>query len=208
MLTDLLITSSAYEVILPNTSKTKYDPNQVVSDYVYGRKEAFQAIFRRNRYGSYQDFLDALQETALLVAKKLKSFRGDSKIETWITRIFINCCITPHRKSQRKREKTNYNSCDNNDEFDFFERDLSLKRDEIYSPEEQAEQNERMEIVRDEISKLSEAERQIINGYFFERLSDAELSLRHKIPASTVRTRKFYAKRKLKKLLSLYQDAL
>src|SRR5512137_1880948 len=46
---------------------------------------------------------DALQETLLNVYRGLSSFRGDSKVSTWISRITINVCLGMLRKGKNKQ---------------------------------------------------------------------------------------------------------
>ncbi len=46
---------------------------------------------------------DALQETLLNVYRGISSFRGDSKVSTWISRITINVCLGMLRKGKNKQ---------------------------------------------------------------------------------------------------------
>jgi RNA polymerase sigma-70 factor, ECF subfamily len=46
---------------------------------------------------------DALQETLLNVYRGISSFRGDSKVSTWISRITINVCLGMLRKAKNKQ---------------------------------------------------------------------------------------------------------
>jgi RNA polymerase sigma-70 factor, ECF subfamily len=46
---------------------------------------------------------DALQETLLNVYRGISSFRGDSKVSTWISRITINVCLGMLRKGKNRQ---------------------------------------------------------------------------------------------------------
>lgn len=55
------------------------------------------SMYARNR----DDFKDLSQDILLQIWKALDSYRGDSKISTWMYRIALNCAIITHRKSSR-----------------------------------------------------------------------------------------------------------
>src|ERR1039458_5540011 len=45
---------------------------------------------------------DVYQETFITAFKKLKGFRGDSDLSTWLYRIASNICFMRHRKKKRE----------------------------------------------------------------------------------------------------------
>ena len=55
------------------------------------------SMYAQNR----DDFKDLRQDILMQVWKALDSFRGDSKISTWMYRIALNCAILNHRRSGR-----------------------------------------------------------------------------------------------------------
>lgn len=75
------------------------------------REQRFMAIIDRYKgviakvclvYSSPTALFDDLyQEVLINLWQGLDSFRGDSKLSTWIYRTVINTCITWHRKSSR-----------------------------------------------------------------------------------------------------------
>lgn len=56
------------------------------------------------RYGANCEADDLYQEILEQLWRSFKSFRGDSKPETWIYRIGINTAMTRLRKSVKQRE--------------------------------------------------------------------------------------------------------
>lgn len=47
---------------------------------------------------------DLFQETLINLWKGYGSFRGDSKVDTWIYRVALNTCISADRKKKRRTE--------------------------------------------------------------------------------------------------------
>jgi len=57
-----------------------------------------------NLLGNTSDAEDAVQETFLKAYRAMGSFKGDSSLSTWVTRILINTCRDLHRRRVRKPE--------------------------------------------------------------------------------------------------------
>ena len=76
-------------------------------------EEDFSRIVRENKgtiytvchmFADCQDEADDLfQEVLLNLWKGFGSFRGDSKVSSWIYRVALNTCISAERKSQRHK---------------------------------------------------------------------------------------------------------
>ncbi len=81
---------------------------ELIKGCVKGDRAAQKALYERycrkmmvvcQRYAkSLQEAEDALQEGFLKVFASLKSFRGDSRLDTWITRIMINTALNAQRQ--------------------------------------------------------------------------------------------------------------
>ena len=81
---------------------------ELIKGCVKGDRAAQKALYERycrkmmvvcQRYAkSLQEAEDALQEGFLKVFVSLKSFRGDSRLDTWITRIMINTALNAQRQ--------------------------------------------------------------------------------------------------------------
>jgi RNA polymerase sigma-70 factor, ECF subfamily len=78
-----------------------------------GNTEAIAELFRRNYASSVavargilrtpDDALDAVQSAYLAAFRNFRSFRGDAKFKTWITRIVMNECLMVLRAPTRRR---------------------------------------------------------------------------------------------------------
>jgi RNA polymerase sigma factor (sigma-70 family) len=78
----------------------------------------FKICLRYTR--NYVEAEDVLQEGFIKVFQNIKYFRRESKVETWISRIIINTCISQIRKD--RKISFNYN-------FDLIEDDLNIPDD-------------------------------------------------------------------------------
>ena len=73
-----------------------------------GTRESFEALldaYERRVYnlalrmlGNPADAEDAVQETFIQVHRSLRSFRAESRLDTWIYRIAVNVCLQRRRK--------------------------------------------------------------------------------------------------------------
>ena len=70
-------------------------------------KKMFKLCLRYTR--NNEEAEDILQEGFIKVFQNIKFFRRESKVETWITRIMINTCITQIRKDRNISFSYNFN---------------------------------------------------------------------------------------------------
>ena len=77
------------------------DPDACTEFFAKYNRRIFNTAYRI--LGEESSAEDALQETLLNVYRGLASFRGDSKISTWISRITINVCLGMLRKGKNKQ---------------------------------------------------------------------------------------------------------
>lgn len=77
-----------------------------------GDRDAFEVLFRNNQKrvysvalnffgGNRQSAEDVTQQVFLKLYKSLDSFRGDSKLTTWLYRVTVNACIDEQKKQRR-----------------------------------------------------------------------------------------------------------
>lgn len=62
-------------------------------------KTVFNLAYRM--VGDEQDAMDIVQEVFVKVYQSLSSFRGDSKLSTWLYRVCMNSCLDFKRKNKR-----------------------------------------------------------------------------------------------------------
>lgn len=144
--------------------------------------EHYEAIFRflRNLTGSKEDAEDLTQQTFLRAWEALPSFRGDSSLSTWLHSIAY-------------REYTHW----------LRSRREFVPLDEIVDmPDEQANQNLEAVLLRWAIYRLAPEHREVFVLYYVQGFSVNEIAKIIGVPAGTVKSRLFFARQKLKELLS------
>ena len=159
------------------------------------RKDAFIALIKENEAILFKvskayskqaaDQQDLYQEIVYQLWKSFASFKGESKISTWIYRVALNTCIT---HSKRKRKQVQGLALDGN---------LSKLVD---LPEKEADKiwEERLQFLYKEIKKLSLIDRALIL-LFLEGESYEAIGEIVGFSASNVGTRLGRIKQKLKK---------
>lgn len=90
--------------------------SELVRQVINGNNNAFRFLVRKHqrlvlhvvgRMVQRQDEVeDICQEVFIKVFRKLDSFRGDSKLSTWIANIAYNTCISHIRKRERRGEQS------------------------------------------------------------------------------------------------------
>ena len=56
-------------------------------------------------YASDEDFDDLYQEVLISLWKSYSTFKGDSKLSTWVYRVVLNTALTYHRNEKRAKSK-------------------------------------------------------------------------------------------------------
>ena len=144
--------------------------------------EHYEAIFRflRNLTGNKEDAEDLTQQTFLRAWEALPSFRGDSSLSIWLHSIAY-------------REYTHW----------LRSRREFVPLDEIVDmPDEQANQNLEAVLLRWAIYRLDPEHREVFVLYYVQGFSVNEIAKIIGVPAGTVKSRLFFARQKLRELLS------
>jgi len=133
---------------------------------------------------------DAAQETFIAAYKNLGRFRGEAKVSSWLHRIAVNQCITLKRRAKTRAE----------DHMD----DENGEAERVFvapakaSPGNEAEQAERLNVVRQAVSALPTDLRQVVVMKEFEEMTFQEISNTLEIPLSTVKSRLYTALKQLR----------
>ncbi|NLG57243.1 MAG: sigma-70 family RNA polymerase sigma factor [Clostridiales bacterium] len=130
---------------------------------------------------------DAVQETFLKAYKKWDSFKGESSVLTWLSRIAINTC--------RDMRKTAW--------FRLFDRRVALED----LPEPGYIQAFRDDTVLKTVSNLPEKYRVVILLYYYQELTQGEIAQALGLPVATVKTRLKRAKDQLRTQLKGWFEA-
>jgi len=173
---------------------------QLVELAVSGDREAFGEIVRRwerkifalcfGMLGREDDARDAAQETFISAYRSLSGFRGDAKVSSWLHRIAVNQCLTFKRRAKTRSEE--YLDSEDGSEERIFIAPLHN------SPSRQAEQVERLRLVRTAVSSLPTDLRQVIVMKEFEEMTFQEISDTLELPLSTVKSRVYTALKQLR----------
>jgi RNA polymerase sigma-70 factor, ECF subfamily len=165
---------------------------------------AFEQLMRRHNRALYRtarsivkddsEAEDVLQEAYLLAFRNLDSFRGESGIATWLTRIVINQAIARSRKKGRMAE--------------IIELDGETTMDEHNErPEQALLRSEARRLIEQKIDGLPDAFRTVFVLRALEEMTVEEIAACLDIPEATVRTRYFRARGLLREALSRELDA-
>jgi RNA polymerase sigma-70 factor (ECF subfamily) len=140
--------------------------------------------------GREDDARDAAQETFIAAYRNLANFRGEAKVSSWLHRIAVNQCLTVKRRAKTRSEEF-LDDDDGSEERTFI---APLQN----SPSREAEQVERLKLVRTAVSSLPTDLRQVIVMKEFEDMTFQEISETLEIPLSTVKSRLYTALKQLK----------
>ena len=144
-------------------------------------------VFRMIKDGGDQE--DVCQEVFVKVYKSLKSFRGDSKLSTWIGKIAYNRCVDYLSKKKIPLMDNDIESA-----ADYI-------TDEKSAPDVITERGEISQMLQAEIGNLPPLYRTVVTLYHLDELTYAEIGNIMKLPDGTVKSYLFRARRLLKERL-------
>jgi len=164
-----------------------------------GDRAAFTQLYREHRQsiarlvfrmtGRSNEIEDTVQEVFLQAYRSLGDFRGQSKFSTWLHRVAVNVVLMA-RRAQRNRPSV-------------IDLPLETERspDSRLLPDEDASRLRRVAAFRSLLEKIPEKKRVVYILHDIEGLSPTEIATIVDAPVLTVRTRLFYARRELIKLM-------
>ena len=176
--------------------ETSSDVN-LVNRIAAGDKLAMQTLFARHRTFVYRWLLgfvrndetlaeDLLNEVFFDVWRQADRFEGRSSASTWLMSIARFKALS----AQRRRIDLELS--------DEIETSVADPADD---PEAALQEKHRSELLRRALSRLSSEHRKIIDLVYYHEKSIAECAQILGIPAATVKTRMFYARRRLAELV-------
>jgi RNA polymerase sigma-70 factor, ECF subfamily len=142
---------------------------------------------------------DALQETLLNVYRGLKSFRGESKISTWISKITINVCLGMLRKTRNRQ------FVDIDDETTSW--DLQADTTPYSDPMEHATQAELRYMIEEAFERMSEKQAIVVRLHDMEGNTIQEISEMVRCPIGTIKSRLFYGRQEFKTIFTSILNA-
>jgi len=174
------------------------DERVLVAGCVRGEEQALRCFFRTYRptvqrvlhYTVAQtgELDDLVQETFVQAFRSLPRFRGESRVSTWLYRITVRVALQHLRRaSSRSNADISLDDPDSR---------LSLA-DPGRSPEQDLLGREQTRRVRAVLDHIAPAKRVVLVMRDLEGLSGEEVARILDIPAATVRTRLYHARREL-----------
>jgi RNA polymerase sigma-70 factor (ECF subfamily) len=176
-----------------------------------GDNAAFEALMRRCNRTLFRvarsilrndsEAEDAVQEAYVIAYLRLRDFRADSSLATWLTRVTINEALGRLRKGKRESVVVPF-SRDAVEGMD-LEPAAGERPD---SPEDATLRSEMRALIERKIDELPIAFRTVFVMRELEEMSVDETAEALAIPAATVRTRHFRAKALLREALAHEAD--
>src|SRR5215472_3993581 len=185
---------------------TAHDDATLLSRVARGDRAAFEILMRRYNRRLYRlaraslrddaEAKDALQDAYLNAYRAMGSFRGDSTLSTWLSRLVLNECGMRQRRSARRR-----------DIIPLISSEASMAETESVAdvaegPDHAAARTQMRSILESKVSGLPEALRVVFVLRSVEELSVAETAETLGITQETVRLRHFRSKGLLREALA------
>jgi len=133
--------------------------------------------------GSHDAAMDVSQEAFIRAYRSFDKYDSKKNFFTWYYKILRNLCLNFIRDNKNRKEE-------------FF---LESRKDVVSrnNPGQNLEEKEELEMLHDAINQLETEDREIIILREFEGYSYEEISEMLNLPAGTVMSRLFYARKKL-----------
>jgi RNA polymerase sigma-70 factor (ECF subfamily) len=201
MLQTSIRSGSAAAAVPANAATTgEYSSDEMlVTRIAAGDKLAMQALFARHRASVYRWLLrfvgnetvaeDLLSDVFFDVWQQAGRFEGRAAVSTWLL------SIARFKALSARRRRT---------DAELDETIEATVADSADNPEIALQKKSRSELVRAALMKLSPDHREIVDLVYYHEKSVEACALILGIPAATVKTRMFYAR---KKLADLVQEA-
>ncbi len=167
------------------------DPDACYEFFSKYNRKIFNTAFRI--LGEETSAEDALQETMLNVYRGISSFRGDSKLSTWISRITINVCLGMLRKGKKRQfvEMDDDSFCDLPAESNSFSDPLA------YTSMEELKWR-----IHETFSRMTSRQALVVRLHDMEGNTIQEIAKIIRCPVGTVKSRLFYGRQEFKALYS------
>jgi len=175
-----------------------------------GDRDAFSLLMRRYNRRLYRvarsilrddaEAEDALQDAYLQAYRALPTFRGESALGTWLTRIVVNAALMRQRKTGRLAEVIELGA-----DYDAEAASPHAPDDspgDVEQPDLAAFRGQTRRLIETGIDKLPAAFRTVFVLRAVEELTVEETAATLGIPEATVRTRYFRARAMLREALA------
>jgi len=161
-----------------------------------GDRSAMQLLYMRHNVTVFRFILrlinnpslaeDLVSEVFLDVWRTARSFKAKSQVSTWLLAIARNKAFSALRRRS---------------DVQLVDDALATVEDPADDPETLMEKEDRSAIIRKCLAQLSPAHREVLDLVYYHEKSIAEIAEIASVPASTVKTRAFYARNHMQKFL-------
>nr|WP_297787014.1 sigma-70 family RNA polymerase sigma factor [uncultured Allomuricauda sp.] len=135
--------------------------------------------------GNREEAEEVSQDVFIKVYKSLPSFKGDSKLSTWMYRITYNTCLDRIKKIKKKRIHTDLEHID---QIAYADLDTALQK---------MMEIERSELIGQCLSQLSEEDAGVLTLFYLEEKNLQEMEKVTNLPVNTLKVRLFRARKRL-----------
>jgi RNA polymerase sigma-70 factor (ECF subfamily) len=170
--------------------------DMLIARIANGDRFAMEVLFARHRTRVYRWLLrlakdealseDLLSDVFLDVWRQASRFEFRSSVETWLLSIARFKALSAHRRRT---------------DAELDDKIASTVADPADDPEVLLQNKDRGEILRQALSRLSTGHREVIDLVYYHEKRIEEVAQILKVPPATVKTRMFYARRKLAELM-------
>jgi RNA polymerase sigma-70 factor, ECF subfamily len=183
---------------LGRTSSARVTSDEVLVELIAGGdKDAMRVLFARHNVRVFR-FLtrivgndataeDLVNEVFLEIWRNAGRFEARSQVSTWILAIARYKALASMRRRQH-------------DELD--EEASEMIEDTADDPEVTAQKTERSALLQQCLKQLSIAHRQVVDLVYYHEQSIEEVAEIIGVPASTVKTRMFYARKRIAEMMA------
>jgi RNA polymerase sigma-70 factor (ECF subfamily) len=164
-------------------------------------KQSANTVFHvaRRMMRSNEDAEDVVQESFQLAFVHLKSFNGNSRFSTWLSRIAINAALMKLRKKNRLQDVSLDESAETGESSSRIDiEDLGL------NPEQLCAQAEQQRILSEALNALTPGMRKAIELRELDERSTEETARIMGISVGAVKARVFHGRRKLRDTLNRF----
>lgn len=183
------------------------DEQQAILDCKAGRTESFRFIVDKYKVRAYQaayyytgnreDALDISQEAFYRAYRAIQRFDITKNFYTWFYKILKNLCINALQSKKNRPALSSYSA------DDAYTPEITSTDDD---PHTALEKSERSMLIKKALATLKGKDRDIIILKDFQELSYAEIADILEIPAGSVMSRLYYARKKLLKKLEFLNE--
>jgi RNA polymerase sigma factor (sigma-70 family) len=178
----------------------------MAASIVAGDRSAFESLMRRYNRRLYRlaratlrdrtEAEDALQDAYICAYRSMASFRGDSSLSTWLSRLVLNECFARMRRDLRRQNVVPMVSGTRHDDSTL------MIADQSESPDNALGRAQIRDLLERKVDELPENFRTVFVLRSVEELSVDETAGSLSIPEETVRSRHFRAKSMLRESLT------